>query len=101
MGPRYKVPTFYELRGALLKVLMQEVEGYLVDFKYFWATYGCFIMSNGWTTQKQQPTINFLIHPKGIMFLKSIDTSGLTKDANTLFEIFDEVVKIVRPRNVV
>ena len=35
------------------------------------------------------------------MFLKSIDTSGLTKDANTLFEIFHEVVKIVGPQNVV
>jgi len=48
---------------------------------------------------KQQSIINFLVHcPKGIMFLKSIDTSGLTKDANTLFEIFDEVVKILGPQ---
>jgi len=56
-------------------------------------------MSDGWTNKKQQPIINFPVHfPKGIMFLKFIDTSELTKDANTLFEIFDEVVKIVGPQ---
>ena len=78
---------------------MKEVDCYLVDFKSCWATYGCSIMSDGWTNKKQQPIINFPVHfPKGIMFLKFIDTSELTKDANTLFEIFDEVVKIVGPQ---
>ena len=38
--------------------------------------------------------MNFLVYcPKGAMFLKSIDTSGLTKDAETLFHIFDSVVQ--------
>jgi len=97
----YKGPTFYELRGVLLKDLVKEVECYLVDFKSCWATYGCSIMSDGWTNKKQR-IINFLVHcPKWIMFLKSIDTSGITKDANTLFKIFDEVVKIVGPQNIV
>ena len=51
-------------------------------------------MSDGWTNQKQQPIMNFLVYcPKGAMFLKSIDTSGLTKDAETLFNIFDSVVR--------
>ncbi|XP_065633406.1 uncharacterized protein LOC136069132 [Quercus suber] len=51
-------------------------------------------MSNGWTNQKQQPIMNFLVYcPRGAMFLKSIDTSGLTKDVETLFKIFDSVVQ--------
>ena len=51
-------------------------------------------MSDGWTNQKQQPIMNFLVYcPKGAMFLKSIDTSGLTKDAETLFNMFDSVVQ--------
>ena len=50
-------------------------------------------MSNGWTNQKQ-PIMNFLVYcPKGAMFLKSIDTSGLTKDAETLFNIFDSFIR--------
>ncbi|XP_042959488.1 uncharacterized protein LOC122294653 [Carya illinoinensis] len=35
------------------------------------------------------------------MFLKSIDTSGLRKDAETLFKIFDEVVQEVGVENIV
>ena len=51
-------------------------------------------MSDGWTNQKQQPIMNFLVYcPKGAMFLKSIDTSGLTKDAETLFNIFDSFIR--------
>nr|XP_023915151.1 uncharacterized protein LOC112026694 [Quercus suber] len=38
--------------------------------------------------------MKFLVYcPRGAMFLKSIDTSGLTKDAKTLFNIFDSVVQ--------
>ena len=49
-------------------------------------------MSDGWTNQKQQPIMNFLVYwPRGAMFLKY--TSGLTKDAETLFNIFDSVVQ--------
>jgi len=45
---------------------------------------------------KTTTLINFLIHcPKGVMFRKFIDTFGLTKGANTLFEVFDEIIKIV------
>ena len=47
----YKGPTFYELRSALLKDLMEEVEYYLVDFKSCWVTYSCSIMSDGWTNE--------------------------------------------------
>ena len=50
------------------------------------------MMSDGWTNQKQQPIMNFLVYcPRGAMFLKSIDTSGLT-NAENLFNIFDSVV---------
>ncbi|XP_030941481.1 uncharacterized protein LOC115966377 [Quercus lobata] len=51
-------------------------------------------MSDGWTNQKQQPKMNFLVYcPRGAMFLKSIDTSSLTKDVETLFNIFDSIVQ--------
>ena len=35
------------------------------------------------------------------MFLKSIDVSGLTKDAQTLFKLFDEVIQEVRVEHIV
>ena len=59
-------------------------------------------MSDGWTNQKQQPIMNFLVYcPRGAMFLKYIDTSGLTKDAETLFNIFDYVVQEIGVENIV
>ncbi|XP_050290078.1 uncharacterized protein LOC126728268 [Quercus robur] len=94
IGPGFKGPSFYELRGPLLKNVVHEVNDFLLDIKNDWKVYGCSLMSDGWTNQKQQPIMNFLVYcPRGAMFLKSIDTSGLTKDAETLFNIFDSVVQ--------
>uniref|UniRef100_A0A7N2MM08 BED-type domain-containing protein n=1 Tax=Quercus lobata TaxID=97700 RepID=A0A7N2MM08_QUELO len=94
IGPGFKGPSFYELRGPLLKNAVHEVNDFLLDIKNDWKVYGCSLMSDGWTNQKQQPIMNFLVYcPRGAMFLKSIDTSGLTKDADTLFNIFDSVVQ--------
>ena len=54
-------------------------------------------MSDGWTNQTKDPIINFLVYcPRGTMFLKSLDVSGLTKDAETLFKLFDKVAQEVR-----
>ena len=94
IGPGFKGPSFYELRGPLLKNAVHEVNDFLLDIKNDWKLYGCSMMSDGWTNQKQQPIMNFLVYcPRGAMFLKSIDTSVLTKDAETLFNIFDSVVQ--------
>ena len=94
IGLGFKGPSFYELRGPLLKNVVHEVNDFLLDIKNDWKVYGCSLMSDGWTNQKQQPIMNFLVYcPRGAMFLKSIDTSSLTKDAETLFNIFDSVVQ--------
>ena len=59
-------------------------------------------MADGWSNRKNVPIINFLAYsPRGIVFLKSIDTSGLRKDKKTLLEIFDEVVKELGQENIV
>ena len=72
---------------------MHEVNDFMLDIKSNWKEYGCSVMSDGWTNQKQQPIMNFLVFcSKGTMFLKSLDTSGLRKDAEKLFGIFDIVV---------
>uniref|UniRef100_A0A6N2LJF6 HAT C-terminal dimerisation domain-containing protein n=1 Tax=Salix viminalis TaxID=40686 RepID=A0A6N2LJF6_SALVM len=53
-------------------------------------------MADGWTNRRNAPIVNFLAYsPRGTVFLKSVDTSGLRKDKETLLEMFDEVVKEV------
>ncbi|KAG6631013.1 hypothetical protein CIPAW_13G061100 [Carya illinoinensis] len=100
IGPGFKGPSLYELRGNLLKMAVNEVQNYLQQIKKVWTETGCTLMADGWTNQKQQSIINFLVYcPKGTMFLKSVDTSGLRKDAETLFKIFDEVVQEIGVEN--
>ncbi|KAJ6881483.1 hypothetical protein NC651_028159 [Populus alba x Populus x berolinensis] len=57
---------------------------------------------DGWSNRRNVPIVNFLAYsPRGTIFLKSVDTSGLRKDKETLFEMFDEVVKEVGQENIV
>jgi hypothetical protein len=94
IGPGFKGPTYQELRGPLLRSNVHEVNDFMLDIKSEWKEYGCSVMSDGWTNQKQQPIMNFLVFcPRSTMFLKSLETSGLRKDAETLFGIFDTVVQ--------
>ena len=59
-------------------------------------------MVDGWTDQRQQTLINFLVYcPAGLVFVKYVDASDAVKDADTLFRMFSEVVEWVGPSNVV
>ena len=102
IGPGFKGPSLHELRGSLLQMTVNDVQDYLQEIKKAWSDTGCSLMADGWTNQKQQSIINFLVFsPKGTMFLKSVDTSGFRKDAETLFKLFDEVVQEIGVENLV
>ncbi|XP_065853259.1 uncharacterized protein [Euphorbia lathyris] len=59
-------------------------------------------MSDGWTDTRQRPLINFLVYyPEGISFIKSVDALDIITDADTLCNLFGEIVEIVGPENVV
>ncbi|KAJ8620842.1 hypothetical protein MRB53_029371 [Persea americana] len=63
---------------------------------------GCSVMAESWMDGEQRSLMNFLVYcGRGVLFLKSVDTSAIRKNADALFEIFDEVVSSVGPRNVV
>uniref|UniRef100_A0A6N2MJA2 DUF659 domain-containing protein n=1 Tax=Salix viminalis TaxID=40686 RepID=A0A6N2MJA2_SALVM len=82
--------------------VVHNVHEYILSIKADWRVYGCSIMADGWTNRKNAPIVNFLAYsPRGTVFLKSVDTSGLRKDKETLLEMFDEVVKEVGQENIV
>uniref|UniRef100_A0A6N2NC96 BED-type domain-containing protein n=1 Tax=Salix viminalis TaxID=40686 RepID=A0A6N2NC96_SALVM len=102
IGPGFKGPSFHDLRGPLLKDVVHNVHEYILSIKADWRVYGCSIMADGWTNRRNAPIMNFLAYsPRGTVFLKSVDTSGLRKDKETLLEMFDEVVKEVGQENIV
>ncbi|KAJ8639871.1 hypothetical protein MRB53_016565 [Persea americana] len=102
IGPGFKMPSYHDLRTRILKNTVEEVNGFMDHYKSFWNKTGCSIMADGWTDGKQRTLINFLVYcPKGVIFLKSIDASGIRKNADALFSMFDEVVLSVGPEKVV
>jgi hypothetical protein len=101
-GPTFKAPTPYEIGGPLLKEEVFTIDEYLKELKASWTETGCTIMSDGWRDQKGRTLINFLVSsPRGTMFIKSVDTSDMVKDAKNLFILLDEVVEKVGEENVV
>jgi hypothetical protein len=92
-GPRFKAPSFHDIRGSLIQNEVQRINEYLIEFKESWTRTRCTIMSDSWTDGRFRTILNFLITcPKGTVFLKSVDASDQVKDAQLLFRILDEVV---------
>ena len=60
-------------------------------------------MSDGWRDEvMQKDIINFLVnYPRGSFFMKSMDVSEVSKDANLLFGILDDMVEEVGEENVI
>ena len=59
-------------------------------------------MTDGWTDKKRKTIINFLVNsPKGTVFLKSIDASAISKTAEKVFEMMDDIVEEVGEDNVI
>ncbi|KAL0355690.1 UNVERIFIED_CONTAM: hypothetical protein Sradi_4015900 [Sesamum radiatum] len=102
IGPGCKVPTYHELRLPLLKDAKKEVQLWVDNIRSIWAHCGCTIMGDGWTDNRNRTLINFLIYcPRGTIFWESVDASDIVKDAQALFNLFQEVIEWVGPTNVV
>ncbi|KAK8916390.1 hypothetical protein KSP39_PZI022795 [Platanthera zijinensis] len=102
IGPGYKFPTYYMMIVNLLRDCKEECKLLVEAHRNSWKESGCTIMSDGWTDIRSRTLINFLVYcPRGLSFLKSVDASDITKDANTLCALFSEVVEWVGVTNIV
>ena len=102
VGPRYKCPTYEEIRGPILQAEKKDINTRLEEFKQSWEISGCTLMSDGWSDAKGRTLINFLVQcPKGTMFIKSVDASAQVKEAALLCELLDGVLQEIGVDNVV
>ena len=63
---------------------------------------GCTLMWDGWSYKKKRSLTNYLVNsPSGTVFLKSVDTADVIKDAQKLFELLDSLVEEIGEENVV
>jgi len=102
IGPGFKGPTYYSLRITLLFDMKKEVRLIIDACRSTWKETGCTIMADGWQTINNKQLINLIVYcPKGLTFVKSVDASDIVKDAQTLCNLFVELVEFAGPNNVV
>jgi len=59
-------------------------------------------MTEGWTDKRRITILNFLVNnSKGTIFLKSIDASAISKTANKICKMLDDIVEEIGEENVV
>ena len=96
-----KPPTYHEVRVSYLKKSVDKIQVSLEKYRVEWKKCGCTLMCDGWTDRKGRSLTNFLVNsPSGTIFLKSIDTSNVVKDAKQMFELLDFVVEEIGEDNV-
>ncbi|KAG4935727.1 hypothetical protein JHK84_049928 [Glycine max] len=101
-GVGYKPPPYHDIREKLLKRAVEKTDVMLEEFRDEWKKTGCIIMPDGWIDKKRRSICNFLGNsPKGTVFLYSLDTSDISKIANKVLKMLDDVVNFVGEENVV
>ena len=92
----------YEIKNKYLDMEYKDIEYYVNIQREKWKTYGCTIMSDGWTRPMKLSIINFMVYSKGsTIFLKSVDASGKIKDNKYIYDLLKDVIKEVGEANVV
>ena len=93
-GAGYKVPTYHQFRVPLLRDSKKKLEFFIATLRKTWVDTGCTVMSDVWSDGRHITLINFLVYcPRGITFVKSIDTSDAVIDAQLLFKMFQEIIE--------
>ncbi|RVW74430.1 hypothetical protein CK203_058201 [Vitis vinifera] len=95
-------PSPYEINNKYLEMEYKEMEAYVNQQREKWKTYGCTIMSDGWTGPTELSVFNFMVYSKGnTVFLKSVDASNHIKDNKYIYELLKTIIKEVGQDNVV
>ena len=95
-------PSPYEIKNKYLDMEYKDMEDYVNIQREKWKTYGCTIMSDGWTGPTKLSIINFMVYSKGsTIFLKSVNASDKIKDNKYIYGLLKDVIKDVGETNVV
>ncbi|RVW74958.1 hypothetical protein CK203_049908 [Vitis vinifera] len=95
-GMGIEPPSPYEIKNKYLEMEYKEMEAYVKQQREKWKTYGCTIMSDGWTGPTKLSIINFMVYSKGTtVFLKSVNASNYIKDHKYIYELLKTIIKEV------
>ncbi|PWZ40492.1 hypothetical protein Zm00014a_028394 [Zea mays] len=98
----YVPPSYNKLRTTLLVQERTHVERMLQPLKETWSSKGVSIVSDGWSDAQRRPLLNFLaVTEDGPMFLRAINTEGISKTKEYIAEKMLAVIDEVGAQNVV
>ncbi|XVF71161.1 hypothetical protein PTKIN_Ptkin12aG0014100 [Pterospermum kingtungense] len=95
-------PTGQDLRGWILKNVIEEVKNDFDLHKAMWRKTGCSILVEQWSSKNGRTLLSFLVYcHQATVFLKSVDASHVIYSADHLYELLKQVVEEVGVENVV
>ncbi|KAG5532737.1 hypothetical protein RHGRI_027141 [Rhododendron griersonianum] len=98
----YIPPSYNRLRTTLLSQEKEHINRLLQPVKDTWKKRGVSLVSDGRSDRKRRSLINIMAASTGgAMFIKAIDASGNTKDAEYVANLFLQVIKDLGEANVV
>nr|GEW08145.1 putative hAT transposon superfamily [Tanacetum cinerariifolium] len=100
-GPGVVGPSYHDMRGWVLKNMVQEVRSDVDQCMGTWGKSGCSVLVDECRSENGNMFLNFSVCcPEGLMFLRSVDGTNILDSAEGLFSLFKEVVEEVGVRNV-
>ncbi|GMI85602.1 hypothetical protein like AT4G15020 [Hibiscus trionum] len=95
-------PSYEDLRGWILKNVIEEVKDDINRNKAMWQKTGCSILVEQWSSKNGRILLTFLVYcPQATVFLKSVDASHVLYSSDYLFELLKQVIEEVGAENVV
>lgn len=95
-------PSCHDLRGWILKNVIEEVKDDIDRNKAMWGKTGCSIIVEQCRTKNGRVLLSFLVYcPQATVFMKSVDASHAIYSADYLFELLKQVIEEVGSENVV
>ncbi|KAH1130964.1 hypothetical protein J1N35_002342 [Gossypium stocksii] len=95
-------PSCHDLRGWILKNVIEEVKDDIDRNKAMWGKTGCSIIVEQCRTKNGRVLLSFLVYcPQATVFMKSVDASHAVYSADYLFELLKQVIEEVGSENVV
>lgn len=89
-------PSNHDLRGWILKNLVEEIKNDIEQYRTIWAKTGCSILVEEWNTESGRTLLNFLVDcSQGTVFLKSVDVSHIIYSSDGLYPLIKQVVEEV------
>nr|GEU97675.1 putative hAT transposon superfamily [Tanacetum cinerariifolium] len=94
-------PTYHDMRGWILKNMVQEVRSDVDQCMGTLGKTGCSVLVEECRSENGKFFLNFSVYcPQGLMFLRSVDGTNILDSTEGLFSLFKEVVEEVGAKNV-